>query len=205
MSFDFCSMGPDAPTSFTCIFNDRSVSVDDSLIDETSSGSACDHFAKVSKGFDSLDVEAVFGLIEKVALRNGDEPLVLKTNKNKEIVFPEINIFRTNEFEGFNSDVSQQVTSFSRQFYLSGKFDFNQTTMELGGQSVFKQRVGVSVDECARLCVEEQEFECFTFSYSSVFKYCKWTSLNAYGKEVDKVFYANSKVDLFRSKLIFFV
>jgi len=164
--------------------------VDDSLIDETSSGSACDHFAKVSKGFDSLDVEAVFGLIEKVALRNGDEPLVLKTNKNKEIVFPEINIFRTNEFEGFNSDVSQQVTSFSRQFYLSGKFDFNQTTMELG---------------CARLCVEEQEFECFTFSYSSVFKYCKWTSLNAYGKEVDKVFYASSKVDLFRSKLIFFV
>ncbi len=197
MSFDYCYIGANEPS--VCIFNDKSVSVNDSLIDETST--PCDHYSKITNRFDTLGIEAAFGLIEKVALRNLNEPIVFRTNKNKDIVFPDINIFRTNEFEGFNSGVNQQATSFSKQFYQSGKFDFNETTMELASQNVLRQRVGISFDECTRFCVEEQNFECFTISYSSILKHCKWTSLNAYGKELDKVFYQDFGVDLFMSKI----
>jgi hypothetical protein len=40
-----------------------------------------------------------------------------------------------------------------------------------------RQKIGVSVDECARLCLFEPAFTCSLMSYSEIFLDCKWSSL----------------------------
>ena len=110
MSFDYCSMGPEAPNSFMCIFNDRSVLSDEILVNfET--GAECTHYSKVVEKFDIATVDTLYSLIEEVALRNRNERLVLRTYHNKEIIFPEINVYRTIEFETGKTEEADQLSN----------------------------------------------------------------------------------------------
>lgn len=48
--------------------------------------------------------------------------------------------------------------------------------MEQGGHQL-RQRGGVPIDECARLCHTEARFKCESISYDPVFRDCKWSSV----------------------------
>lgn len=40
-----------------------------------------------------------------------------------------------------------------------------------------RQRTGVSIDECARLCRTEARFRCESMSYDGIYRDCKWSSV----------------------------
>ena len=43
--------------------------------------------------------------------------------------------------------------------------------------AILRTKSGISVDECARLCITEEAFDCQVMTYGPGYKECKWTSL----------------------------
>lgn len=62
---------------------------------------------------------------------------------------------------------------------VSESRDFDQSNLELL-QNIYliRSKTGVSIDECCRLCLNEQAYDCQSMSYSSISGECKWSSLN---------------------------
>jgi hypothetical protein len=42
---------------------------------------------------------------------------------------------------------------------------------------IIRKKKGVSIDECARLCLNEASFDCEIMTYSSPLLECKWSSM----------------------------
>lgn len=55
--------------------------------------------------------------------------------------------------------------------------DYNLDLIKKNSSLFLRERNGVSVDECARLCLTEPAFNCESFSFQSFKKECKWSSL----------------------------
>lgn len=68
----------------------------------------------------------------------------------------------------------------------------------------FRQRKGVSIDECARLCSKELTFRCDILTFEPILRECKWSSMsidffldindNKYLIEKDGYFFYQSKI-----------
>lgn len=69
---------------------------------------------------------------------------------------------------------------------------------------ILRERVGVSVDECARLCVGEAAFICELMTYGKANRECKWTSLpsiyNITDQATENLFVNVETFDVFESK-----
>jgi NADPH-dependent 7-cyano-7-deazaguanine reductase QueF-like protein len=67
--------------------------------------------------------------------------------------------------------------SFFKQFIDGGlNYDLNVEVIE-NASMIVRQKKGVSVEECARLCLTEPAFTCSILTYSDTFLECKWTSI----------------------------
>lgn len=201
MSFEFCQR-PDAPDSFTCVFNSFTTAVDPSLIlPDTISAPRCEHYSKSSFSFDYHTVLELYNLVENVALINNKfQQLNFNDNNNKPVQFPQIDVFRTAEHFDFTIDDSDGLTSLTDKFEVEtkGEFDFNESKLKSLNEPL-SQRSGISFDECALLCLGEQSFVCLSFTYGVSFRACKWSSFNANVPNLDVAFDTSSGINLFRS------
>ncbi len=69
--------------------------------------------------------------------------------------------------------------SFFKQFIEGGNgydLDENAINNRTDDLIAFRQKTGISIDECARLCLFEPAFTCSVMSYSDIFMDCKWAS-----------------------------
>jgi hypothetical protein len=55
--------------------------------------------------------------------------------------------------------------------------DFNVEEIKKNKSLSIREKKGVSVNECARLCLKEPAFDCQSMSYEAVVGECKWSSL----------------------------
>ena len=69
--------------------------------------------------------------------------------------------------------------SFYQQFVFGYQADFNLEEISKNQSFLLRERKGVSVDECSRLCIKELTFQCESMSYEHVEKVCRWSLLNA--------------------------
>ena len=68
---------------------------------------------------------------------------------------------------------------------------------------IIYKKTGVLVDECARLCITENSFDCQSFSYANFILECKWSSISFPLAYIDNTtMYVTTKQDtsLFMSK-----
>ncbi len=42
---------------------------------------------------------------------------------------------------------------------------------------IIRKKTGISIDECARLCLNEGSFDCEIMTYSAPLMECKWSSM----------------------------
>ena len=54
--------------------------------------------------------------------------------------------------------------------------DFNVEGIKKNKSLSIREKKGVSVNECARLCLTEPSFDCQSMSYEAVVGECKWSS-----------------------------
>ena len=101
MSFDYCKM-PDDPSSYMCVFNDRSVDADKDLVKEVT-GTECEHYSKVVESFDAASVDTLFRVLEAKVI--GEFEIFFTTNANKRIRFPKINIFKASQMDYLNGNL----------------------------------------------------------------------------------------------------
>lgn len=80
------------------------------------------------------------------------------------------------------------TASFFNEF-LVNKFDtdFNVSFTSMNNSNFIRERKGVTINECARLCITEPAFECESMTYRYT-KECKWSSLRA---ELDDIIVDN--------------
>jgi hypothetical protein len=90
--------------------------------------------------------------------------------------------------------------SFFKQFKLGGlNLDFNETKVSLNSNIILRKKSGISIDECARLCVQEYGFECQTFTYGTGFRECKWSPIE--NSEASKYLIETEDYSFFSSKI----
>lgn len=82
--------------------------------------------------------------------------------------------------------------------------DFNITELAKRESLILRQKGDISIDECARLCLNERAFICELLTYGKATQECKWTSLpSIYDIKEDDVkdlFIPVLTFDLFESK-----
>jgi hypothetical protein len=57
-------------------------------------------------------------------------------------------------------------------------YDFNVEGIKKNSSIFIKERKGVSIDECCRLCLTEPSFSCQSLSYEPISRICKWSSIS---------------------------
>jgi hypothetical protein len=72
--------------------------------------------------------------------------------------------------------------------------------LSLNPNILLRKKSGISIDECARLCVQEYGFECQTFTYGTGFKECKWSSIAS--SEASKYLNFTEDYSFFSSKIL---
>ncbi len=81
------------------------------------------------------------------------------------------------------------LASFFNEFIINMfDVDFNTTEIENNKQLSIRKRDGISIDECARLCLTESTFRCESLTYNPNSE-CKWSSYIGYANtniETDK-------------------
>ena len=55
--------------------------------------------------------------------------------------------------------------------------DFNMAEIKKNKSILIREKKGVNVNECARLCLNEPAFDCQSLSFQAVIGECKWSSL----------------------------
>lgn len=50
-------------------------------------------------------------------------------------------------------------------------------TIKKNDSMQYRQRKGVSIDECARLCSQELAFRCDILTFEPILRECKWSSM----------------------------
>ena len=61
---------------------------------------------------------------------------------------------------------------------MVGNYDFYKAGLANTSESL-KERVGVSFDECSLLCLNDQLIQCASLSYNSLFRTCRWSTVDA--------------------------
>ncbi|RMZ95133.1 antigen B membrane [Brachionus plicatilis] len=178
LSFDLC-LNTDSVSSsatFICSFYNSSFSTDPSLIIEN--GTLCDHYSKNVITFDSVDKEDAFRIVEDAVLKG----LFNIDYENSGLFLS----FKANDIYPATLDAStdstgkppQGSTSFFQKFRLANEsFDLNLEIIKQNNSIQFRQRKGISIDECARLCIKELAFRCDALTYESILRECKWSSI----------------------------
>jgi hypothetical protein len=69
--------------------------------------------------------------------------------------------------------------SFFKRFEQRFQATFNMGVVSANASLFIRERIGLTIDECARLCLSEPAFQCETLSYEPVLRECKWSSLTA--------------------------
>jgi len=73
---------------------------------------------------------------------------------------------------------SRIKASFFKQFLIASfDADFNLNETEKNLTISIRKRNGISIDECARLCVREPAFKCESLTYENSLTECKWSSV----------------------------
>lgn len=89
--------------------------------------------------------------------------------------------------------------SFFKQFRLFAEsYDFNIEKINQEKSIQLRQRKGLSIDECARLCMLELAFRCEAVTYEPILKECKWSSIiSEFFSDIDKNIYVEKKEGYF--------
>lgn len=61
---------------------------------------------------------------------------------------------------------------------VNESFDLNLDRIKENSSIQFRQRKGVSIDECARLCSRELAFRCDVLTFEPILRECKWASIS---------------------------
>jgi hypothetical protein len=93
--------------------------------------------------------------------------------------------------------------SFYQQFVLGYQADFNLEQILKNASILFRERKGVTIDECSRLCFKELTFQCESMSYEHVEKVCKWSSLNA--QDIEDLVYQGISIITFNTGINFYL
>ena len=82
--------------------------------------------------------------------------------------------------------------------------DFEPDEVKKRPSLILRERTGVTIDECARLCLNEAAFVCEMMTYGKANRECKWTSLpsiyNITDNDTKDLFKEVVTFDLFESK-----
>ena len=82
--------------------------------------------------------------------------------------------------------------------------DFDVEKMKKNTTIIVRRLLGTTIDECARLCLTEESFDCQVMTYSPFDNECKWTSLLFFDKELNSqtmFLTENPGFSLFTSKI----
>lgn len=70
------------------------------------------------------------------------------------------------------------LASFFASFRIASQdMDFIVNKIESSNEYQIRTRMGVSIDECARLCRTEVRFKCESLSYEGISRDCKWSDI----------------------------
>lgn len=167
LSFDFCS------DEKRCSFYNSTHISDPSVV--ISSAPLCDHYSKTVDRIDSVSKEVVYRLIEDKVIR-GEFDINVMDGDKLVMNFPAVDVYPAN-YEAEPEKFQLGTASFFNEF-LVNEFDtdFNVSFISMNSSHFIRERKGVTINECARLCLTEPAFQCESMTYRYT-KDCKWSSL----------------------------
>ncbi|CAF0709531.1 unnamed protein product [Brachionus calyciflorus] len=199
LSFDICKNTDtqvDYPT-FTCAFYNSSFVTDQSLVVENEP--LCDHYSKTVISIDSVSKEDAFRVVEDAILKKLFN--INFENGDSFITFSADDIYTATVDAATDSTGKppQGSTSFFKQFRLFAEsYDFNIEKINQEKSIQIRERKGLSIDECARLCMLELAFRCEAVTYEPILKECKWSSMiSEFFSDIDKNIYVEKKEGFF--------
>lgn len=174
MSFDFCA----SPVGGVCSFYNASVVTDPSIVVQ-GEGSECDHYSKIVMNSDGASVQTLYRSVEESVARKQFDVEFLTPDSGLVVNFRARDVY-TVHFDRTSDQNAQGFTSFFKQFIAYSKdIDFNVDEIKKNVTIFLRTKSGISVDECARLCLREPAFDCQSMSYDYPSQDCKWSSLVA--------------------------